>query len=83
METISTRHFFQQMGKVIRFIFINLSFDIKVYTVGEFFAHAEARKSPVLDGKVLRTEAGKEVRYPICLTPEEKLIATKIVNVFG
>lgn len=71
------------MGKVIRFIFINLSFDIKVYTVGEFFAHAEARKSPVLDGKVLRTEAGKEVRYPICLTPEEKLIATKIVNVFG
>ena len=58
-------------------------FDIKVYTVGEFYAHAEARKSPVLDGKVQRTESGKEVRYPVCLTPYEKLIATKIVNLFG
>ena len=57
-------------------------FDIKVYTVGEKYAHAEARKSPSLDGKVNRTPEGKEVRYPINLTPKEKEIARKIVLKF-
>jgi inositol hexakisphosphate/diphosphoinositol-pentakisphosphate kinase len=44
--------------------------------------HAEARKSPTLDGVVQRNENGKEKRYPILLTPEEKFIAQKIVKVF-
>ena len=56
-------------------------FDIKVYTVGENYAHAEARKSPSLDGIVERSK-GKEVRYPVNLNPEEKEIARKIVKIF-
>ena len=57
-------------------------FDIKVYTIGPNNTHAEARKSPSLDGKVNRTPEGKEVRYPINLTPKEKEIARKIVLKF-
>ena len=57
-------------------------FDIKVYTIGQEYAHAEARKSPCLDGKVNRTPEGKEVRYPINLTQKEKEIARKIVLKF-
>ena len=56
-------------------------FDIKVYTVGENYAHAEERKSPSLDGKVERSK-GKEVRYPVNLTTAEKKIARKIVQIF-
>jgi inositol-hexakisphosphate/diphosphoinositol-pentakisphosphate 1-kinase len=58
-------------------------FDIKVYTLGPDYAHAEARKSPVLDGVVQRTKEGKEVRYPINLTANEKIIARKISLWFG
>ncbi|CDR94502.1 histidine acid phosphatase superfamily protein, putative [Babesia bigemina] len=56
--------------------------DIKVYTVGCMFAHAEARKSPTLDGKVNRNTDGKEVRYPVILTAKEKIIAYRIVEHF-
>ncbi|XP_076356477.1 inositol hexakisphosphate and diphosphoinositol-pentakisphosphate kinase-like isoform X45 [Tachypleus tridentatus] len=56
--------------------------DVKVYTVGPDYAHAEARKSPALDGKVERDKEGKEVRYPVILGNTEKLIARKICLAF-
>lgn len=54
----------------------------QVYTVGPDYAHAEARKSPALDGKVERDSEGKEVRYPVILNAREKLIAWKVCLAF-
>ena len=56
--------------------------DVKVYTVGPDYGHAEARKSPVVDGRVNRDSVGLEVRYPVILTPLEKEIAFKVVTTF-
>uniref|UniRef100_A0A670YTE9 Inositol hexakisphosphate and diphosphoinositol-pentakisphosphate kinase n=1 Tax=Pseudonaja textilis TaxID=8673 RepID=A0A670YTE9_PSETE len=56
--------------------------DVKVYTVGPDYAHAEARKSPALDGKVERDSEGKEIRYPVMLTAIEKLVARKVCVAF-
>ena len=57
--------------------------DVKVYTVGPGYAHAEARKSPALDGVVQRDSNGREVRWPIILSAMEKEIAYKVVDIFG
>jgi len=56
--------------------------DVKMYTVGPDYGHAEARKSPTVDGKVERDSDGKEIRFPVILTMREKEIARRIVVVF-
>ncbi|KAK3786902.1 hypothetical protein RRG08_017499 [Elysia crispata] len=56
--------------------------DVKVYTVGPDYQHAEARKSPALDGKVERDRDGKEIRYPVLLSNGEKMIARNVCKVF-
>ena len=57
--------------------------DVKVYSVGPMYAHAEARKSPTVDGRVHRQVDGKEVRYPVLLNTAEKEIARRVTLAFG
>ncbi|KAI9915799.1 hypothetical protein PsorP6_008582 [Peronosclerospora sorghi] len=65
--------------------------DVKVYTVGSSYGHAKSRKSPVLDGRVLRdscvtvilNSAEKEMARKVCLALHQAACGFDLLRVRG
>ncbi|KAH8651943.1 hypothetical protein BGZ60DRAFT_520061 [Tricladium varicosporioides] len=56
--------------------------DLKAYTVGPNFCHAETRKSPVIDGLVKWNTHSKEIPYVTSLSKKEAAMASRITVKF-